>query len=43
MVSEPEEWPAFESYLHDIKLLKNVLLAQRSFMYPGRKIKRRVV
>ena len=22
MVSEPEEWPAFESYLHDIKLLK---------------------
>ena len=22
MVSEPEEWPAFESYLEDIKLLK---------------------
>lgn len=22
MVSEPEKWPAFESYLEDIKLLK---------------------
>ena len=22
MVSEPEEWPAFESYLEDIKLLR---------------------
>ena len=22
MVSEPEEWPVFESYMHDIKLLK---------------------
>ena len=22
MVSEPEDWPAFESYRHDIKLLK---------------------
>uniref|UniRef100_A0A0D3EEV0 RNase H type-1 domain-containing protein n=1 Tax=Brassica oleracea var. oleracea TaxID=109376 RepID=A0A0D3EEV0_BRAOL len=26
MVSEPEEWPAFESYLEDIKLLKGSFL-----------------
>ncbi len=26
MVSEPEEWPAFESYLEDIKLLKRSFL-----------------
>nr|VDC96053.1 unnamed protein product [Brassica oleracea] len=26
MVSEPEEWPAFESYLEDIKLLRRNFL-----------------
>ncbi|KAL0749050.1 hypothetical protein Bca101_031052 [Brassica carinata] len=26
MVSEPKEWPAFESYLEDIKLLRKILL-----------------
>ncbi|WZZ78706.1 hypothetical protein YC2023_099278 [Brassica napus] len=26
MVSEPKEWPAFESYLEDIKLLRRSFL-----------------
>lgn len=26
MVSEPEEWPAFEGYLEDIKLLRRSFL-----------------
>ena len=27
MVSKPEEWPAFESYLEDIKILKTSFLS----------------
>ena len=26
MISEPEEWPAFESYIEDIKLLRRSFL-----------------
>ena len=29
IVSKPEEWPAFESYLEDIKILKTSFLSSK--------------
>ena len=34
MVSKPEEWLAFESYLHDIKLLKTRFTSSEIFHVP---------
>ena len=34
MVSEPEEWPAFESYLEDIKMLKTCFLVSEIIHVP---------
>ena len=34
IVSEPEEWPAFESYLEDIKMLKTCFLSSEIIHVP---------
>ena len=34
MVSEPEEWPSFESYLKDIKMLKTSFLSSEIIHVP---------
>ncbi|CAG7906368.1 unnamed protein product [Brassica rapa] len=41
MVSEPEEWPAFEGYLEDIMLLRRSF--NNSDIVQGRKTQRRIV
>ena len=34
MVSEPEEWPAFESYMHDIMILKTSFISSEIIHVP---------
>ena len=34
MVSEPEEWPAFESYMHDITILKTSFISSEIIHVP---------
>ena len=37
MVSEPKEWPAFDNYLEDIKLLKRSFLNSETVYVPWTK------
>ncbi|KAL0847282.1 hypothetical protein Bca101_020528 [Brassica carinata] len=37
MVSEPEEWPAFASYLNDIKTLQEVFISSEIIHVPRTK------
>ena len=40
MVSEPEEWPAFESYLEDIKLFRQIFVNSEIVHVPRTENKR---